>query len=311
MGLFNFRARYEDDLAIAPGAKDGKIYKLVQLAAISVIMIAITLLILEVFKLLQVGSTANGIIFSIAVIGFGGLTALPWVRVYESINEKRFKITAIVFLSLIGVCMILWIVCVWQIIGLVNTIKADMFDESIDSAIRSLNVIRASLIVSLQFVIASNIVMNVIKYRKELIPYQIVSAVSKLYIDFYFTLVLTAFTVNKEGFKLNPTATILTNKWIFPLFVVFIMVALFPSAVFRRADRKRLLAAKRENLKEILGTDSQPQPTTVTDTTSVANDSNEGDSVEKKLQKIKTLLDNGLITQEEYDAKRSEILNSI
>ncbi|MDE6013855.1 MAG: SHOCT domain-containing protein [Anaeroplasmataceae bacterium] len=302
MRLFNFHSRYEDDLAIAPGAKDGKIYKLVQLIAISVILAAATLLIFEVSQLLKIGSTANGMIFSVGVIGLGGFFALPWVRVFESVEEKPFKITGIVFLALIGVCVILWIVCVWQIIGLVKNIGSD---EVIDKLVRSLNVIRASIIVSIQIVIASNIVMNVIKYRKTLLPYQILSGVSKLYIDFYITLVFTAVTITTDGLKLSSTATILTNKWLLPLLVVFIMFTIFPSAVFKRADRRRLLAAKKEDMKEIF-TNNQPQASNTN-----ASNNLDGDSVEKKLQKIKTLLDNGLITQEEYDAKRAEILSNI
>lgn len=309
MGLFNFHSRYDDDLAVAPGAKDGKIYKLVQLASISVIMIAIALVILEAFQLLNVGSTANGIIISIGVIGLGGLTALPWVRVFESIGDRRFKITAIVFLCLIGVCVLLWITCVWQIIGIINDVRAEKGDEALDNLLKSLNVIRISIILSMQFVILSGLVMNVIKYRKELLPYQVMFGVSMLYVDFYLTLWLTAFTVTKDGFEINPTATVLTNQWLLAIFVIALLLTAFPAAIFRRTDRKRLLAAKRDNLKELVSDDPQPQANTYNNP--YAQNNAYGDSVEKKLQKLQKLYANGLISQEEYEAKRAEILNDI
>ncbi len=297
MGLFNFNnSRYEDDLAVAPGAKDGKIYKIVQLASISVILIAIILGILEAFQLLKIDSTVNGIIFSIAVIGLGGMSALPWVRVYESIDDKRFKITALAFLGVIGVCTILWVICVWQVIGIYKNLKNDLGDEALKGLINSLNFIRVSVIISLQFVIGSSITMNIIKYRKTLLPYQVMAGISNLYMDFYFTLLLTAITITNDGFGVSPTATFLINhwQWLTALFAVAIALMALPSVVFRRTDRKRLLSAKREQIKELAGGDNKFDS-----------------SVEEKLNKIRTLLDNGLISQEEYEAKRAEILKNL
>lgn len=312
MGLFNSRSRRDDDLAIAAGAKDGKIYKIVQLVAISVFIIAIVLLVLEIFRLLKMGSAANGIVFSLGVIALGGLTALPWVRVFESIKDKKFTITAIVFLSVIGLCVILWIVSVWQIIGLVKGLTSDA-DEKISAGIvGSLNVIRIALIVSLQFIIASGIAMNFVKYRKELIPYQVMFGVSTLYMDIYFTLLLTAFTVTKEdGFGLSRTSVVVTNMWLIALLVIAVLLLIFPSNVFRRVDRKRVLAAKKENLKEILADEPQSKATASASNETPFSEYSNGGSVEEKLKKIKNLLDEGMITQEEYDAKRAEILSNI
>lgn len=317
----HFHSVYNGDLAIAPGVKGGKIYKAVQLVAISAIIASATLLLLELFRLLDIGSTANGVICTIGVFGVGGLSALPWVRVYESIEERHFKITAIAFLALIGLCVILWTVSAWQVVRIVDSIKADMADEALSELLDSLNVIRVSLIVSLQFIIATSIAMNIIKYRKTLLPYQILSGISKLYIDFYITLAMTAFTITREGLELSKTATIFTNQWLFPLLIVFVLLTAFPTFVFKRADSKRLLAAKRQEMNEELNAaNSQtpapaPAPTPAPAYTPAYEDPfdsyPESESVEVKLQKIKSLLDRGLITQEEYDAKRAEILKNL
>lgn len=311
MGVFHINTGYTDDLAVAPGAKDGKIYKAIQLTSISVFVIAFAILILEMFRLLRLGTTANGTIFSVVVACFGGMTALPWVRIFESLKDKRYKITAIAFFGLITVCTVLWIVCVWQIIAIVKSVKTYDTDESFKKLVRSLNVIRASLIVSLQFMMASGIVMNVIKYRKTLLPYQIMAGVSTLYVDFYFTLLLTAFTLTEHKFKINPSATILTNKWLLPLLIVFCMLAIFPALVFRRADRRRLLAAKKDDTVGLAKNNSQPQKSTPSDNEPIVADNDGSDSAEERLTKIKSLLDKNLITQEEYDAKRAEILSRI
>lgn len=319
MGLFNifgfgFHRRMEEgDLTIAPGVKDGKIYKLLQLLSISVFLAVAVLLVFEVFKLLPINATANGFIISVGVVGLGGMVALPWVRVFESFkDEKPIRITAIVMLSVIGVCVILWIICVWLIVSIVKN-----FDiKSLAYVANSFNAIRATLIASLQFVIASNITMNVVKYRKTLLPYQIMSAVAKLFIDVWFILAFLAFSINAKGdFEINKAASIFTNRWMWAFLVIAVLLTGFPSYIFRRTDRKNLLKAKnqtlKEDLKEMLGVDDKKPSENQTENKPAQANAAGGGSVEDKLKKIKDLLDNGLITQEEYDAKRADILNSI
>lgn len=310
MGLFGFGSRnnyYDDDLALAPGAKDGKIYKIVQLTSISVFLIALILLILKVFQLLDINYKAIGVVLSVGVIGLAGFITLPWVRIFESIKEKQFKITAIVFMALTGVCAILWIASVWQLVGIFENVVEDMEDELITSLVNSFNIIRASLIVSLQFVIASGIATNIVKYRKTLLPFQIMYGVSSLYMDFYFTLLLTSITVTQSGVTINPTATFFLTywQWLTALLIIAVALSIFPGIIFRRADRRRLLAAKKEHIKE-LAEEAEEKKDEPASQPAASND-----TTEEKLQKIKALLDNGLITQEEYDAKRADILNEI
>ncbi|MDE5593331.1 MAG: SHOCT domain-containing protein [Clostridiales bacterium] len=290
------------DMAIAPKAGDGKLYKLIRLIAMAVIMIAAIFLILEIFQIFNLGTAANGIIFSLGVMGVGGMVALPWVRVFEAFKDKRYKIVAIVFLALVGVCVILWIVCVWQIIGLINDGLSGATDEMFVGILDSLNVIRISIIISLQFIIASYIAKNIIKYGKSLLGYQVIAGVSQLFFDFFICLVLTAITITSKGVEFSSTAILLTNKWTWALLAIAVVLAIFPNVVFRRTDRRNLLNARQA----------------ANDNAQNKNEENDADDdnaavtpVDEKLAKIKDLLDKGLITQEEYDKKREDILNSI
>lgn len=303
-----------DDMAIAPKAGDGKLYKLVQLIAISVLIIAIVLVIFEVFQLLEMGTTANGIIFSIGVIGAGGLVALPWVRVLESFNEKPYRITAIVFLAVVGVCIILWIVCVWQIIGLVENGLEGATDEMLEGVLDSLNVIRISLIISLQFIAASYIAKNIIKYGKTLLPYQVMAGASQLYIDFYLVLILTAMTITVDGSVwFSDSAILLTNMWVHALLFIFIVLSIFPNVVFKRTDKRNLLDARNSSQNNsVVQYDNATRVAVVNNNVNNANaDNADSAPIDEKLRKLKDLLDKGLITQEEYDKKREDILNSI
>lgn len=290
-----------DDMALAPKANDGKLYRLVQLLSISIFLIAVILVIFEIFQILPMSANTNGIVFSVGVLGLGGMVALPWVRVFEGFKDKRYKITAIVFLSIAGVCVILWIVCVWLIVGLVKKVSTDIDETVLKGLITSLNTIRASIIVSLQFVVSSYIAKNVIKYNKTLLPYQVLAGLSQLFLDFFLCLVLTAITITTKGVEFSSTAYLLTNRWTYALLAIALVLGIFPSVVFRRTDRRNMMKYAAKDLKDIVSDDDGDK----------APAENATATLDEKLQKIKDLLDKGLITQEEYDKKREDIFNSI
>ncbi|MDE6618562.1 MAG: SHOCT domain-containing protein [Clostridiales bacterium] len=295
------------DMAIAPKAGDGKIYKLVQLISILVIIVAVAVLIFGITGMISLGSTGTGLVCTVGVIGIGAFAALPWVRVLEALKAKRYRITAIVFLAISGVCIILWIICVWLIINLVNTAASGSIDSTgavIDYAkdiIGTLNTIRAVIIVSIQLTVSSFIAKNVIKYNKTLIPYQVMSGVSQVYFDFFICLLLTAFTITQKGeFLISDTAEWLTKAWPYALLAISFILSIFSSVVFRRVDRRNMMKYAAGQLN-----DESENKTAVTPAETDAT------PVDEKLAKIKDLLDKGLISQEEYDKKREDIINSI
>ncbi|MDE6201699.1 MAG: SHOCT domain-containing protein [Clostridiales bacterium] len=293
-------------MAIAPKAGDGKLYKLIRIIATTVFLVAAIFLILEIFHIFRLGTAANGIIFSLGVIGAGGMVALPWVRVFEAFKDKRYKIVAIVFLALVGVCVVLWIVCVWQIIDLVNKGISGATDEVLVDILDSLNIIRISIIVSLQFIVASYIAKNIIKYGKTLLGYQVMAGVSQLFVDFFVCLVLTAITITTKGVEFSSTAFLLTNKWTWALLAIAVIIGVFPNVVFRRTDRRNLIHAR-----QVANAAPAQDNDDVDDIDDTVADTADSTPVDEKLKKIKDLLDKGLITQEEYDKKREDIINSI
>ncbi|MDE7107983.1 MAG: SHOCT domain-containing protein [Clostridiales bacterium] len=167
--------------------------------------------------------------------------------------------------------------------------------------IGTLNTIRAVVIVSLQLTVSSYIAKNVIKYNKTLIPYQVMSGVAQLFFDFFVCLLLTAFTITTKGeFIISDTAEWLTQAWPYAFLAIAFILAIFSSVVFRRTDRRNMMKYAANQLKEDVG-----------ESNNATADNTPEQSVDEKLAKIKDLLDKGLITQEEYDEKRKDILNSI
>ena len=308
--FFGHYSTGNDDMAIAPKAGDGKLYKIVRAASMAVVILAIILVVLEAFQIFNLGTTGNGLVCTIGVIGIGGLVALPWVRVFEAFKEKRYKIIGIVFLALIGVCVILWIVCVWMIIGLVEKASAGDGDKVVEGVLDSLNVIRIAIIISLQFMVASYIAKNIIKYNKTLLVWQIIAGVALLYIDIYLILILTAVTITAKGDVIVSEASIfLTKMIVHALFAIAVIISIFPNVVFRRTDRRNLLEARNNSGN---GNNAKPSEASESDNDSVTDKAeNKTESADEKLLKIKELLDKGLITQEEYDKKREDILSNL
>ena len=301
MGWFDTVGTGDADIAVK--SNDGKIYKIVQLTTIIVLIVAVAVLVFEMFGVFDINSTANGLIVSVGVLGIGGMNELPWVRIFERFTDKRFKITAIVFMAFVGLCVVLWIVCVWQIVGIVNSAAGDGFEQSFKDVLNMFETIRVVLIVSLQFMVASGVTMNIVKYRRTLIPYQVMSGVANLYIDFYLSLLLTAFTITPQGdFIKAPTAEWVNSPALGALFWISLILLIIVGIVFARTDRRRLIATandaavvapvdKNAELKEKVEPESN------------------SDSIAERLKKLQKLYDDGLITKEDYDNKRAEILS--
>lgn len=291
-----------DDVDIAKKNNDGKLYKIVQLAAIIIFVLAAAVFIFNIFGVISLDSTMMGVVISVGMLGLGGLNELPWVRIFERIKDKRFKITAIVFMALVGLVVILWIVCVWQIIGLVNSAAAGSEEGVLDQILNSIRTIRIALIVSLQFMVASGVAMNVVKYRKTMLPYQIMNGVALLYVDFYISLILTSFTITNDfNFEISPTAEWLSSPFLGAVFFIAIIVMVIVGTVFARADKRRLIATANEAVDA-----NEVKSVTETDTAD-----SKSETTEEKLSKIQSLYDKGLISREEFESKRKDILDNI
>ena len=92
------------------------------------------------------------------------------------------------------------------------------------------------------------------------------------------------------------------KAWAFILFIIFICLAVIPGFIFAliiNAGRKKVffeaVRLMNQNIDKISSTQN-------TDTDSDASD---------KIKKLKSMLDDGILTQEEFDSKKKELLSQI
>lgn len=304
MGFYIFGGRsrgknYENGKVVT----EGKIYKTVRLAAIIGTFVAIAVFVFGIMGFFTMNSTVTGVLITVGIICFGCLIALPWLRVLERKDLKAFKIVSLVFLAFTVVCVLLWIVCGWQLIALYNKAKTDDFAP--DSLATTLKVIQAALIISIQFFVASAVATSIIKFRKTMLPFQIIAFISYAFLDFIVSFALCCIIIKSDGFDISDKISLLNNKLVLTLGIIAIIYSAIAQSVMTNIERRRLRNTAEDMYREAefgsAGNASDGKP----------DKKEPAESAEDKLAKIKELRDKGLITQDEYDKKRGEIINDI
>lgn len=274
---------------------ESNIYKLISNIAVIGIFVSIAILVLGIAKIFKLNSFILGLIATIAIISIACWLVLPWIK---RLTDGKNKNVAIVFISLIALCAVLWIISVYMIIHIYREAKAG--GETISSLVSTLKFVKVTLIISLQFLMASLIAETVMRYKNRMIVFQAITYASNLYFDFFVTFFLCCLSVNLEdGLKVSDNIKLLGNKFAIVLFVLAIIYMIISNAIIKKQEEKRVARAMHQNY-DIDG-EKKAEPESVV----------QENSAEQRLESLKSMLDKNLITQEEYDKKREEILKDM
>ena len=258
------------------------------------VFIIITILVLSIMGYIPMSAIIFGILATLAVLCIGALSALPWIK---KIEKKDYFKTAIVFTSLIAICCLLWIICVWLAVNMYIKLR-DNSDAS--TLIKTLGFIKGTVIVTLQFMVASVVATCLTKFKKTMIPFQIITYVSYLFFDFYITFFLACIRYNKiEGeVQISETIKLLGNKLMLTLFILAIVYVAISNAVIKRIQERKAKEFVEDNYDKSIdiGTETEQEPK---------------DSIQEKLESLKKMYEAELITKEEYEQKKSEILKDM
>ena len=182
-------------------------------------------------------------------------------------------------------------------ISLYKNSKANI--ESTASLITTLRFIKITAIISLQILISSLIANTIIRYKKELIVFQVITYASNLFFYFYVTCFLLCLKIDpQEGLEIAKSINFLFTKFMFVLFLISIAFMSISSKIMKTIDTRRFKKAV-DNYNS-----------TKTDQTQTPAPQLKG-PIEERLQKLQAMLKNNLITQEEYNKKREEILKDL
>lgn len=289
MGLFNKNKSKEVD-----GKKAFNVYSLITSLAIVVLFVAVGLIVLGFRGVFHFNSGILLTIITMFIVSGAALLALPWVR---RLQKKQNIIVCWVFVGLLVLCAIFWLICAFLIVAkfkVLNEIEAK-------DVVGTINFVKFTLIYTMQYAIASLIANNIIKFRTRMIPFQVILYLSNLFVDVYVTIILCCINFNADTFISINTAPLywLINPIVSTLFMLAFIYMIIANAIAKRIERRRIQYARDEDEMpdEMFGGRSKPK--------------NQTKSAQEKLTELKTMLDQNLITQEEFDKKKEEILKEM
>ncbi len=279
-------------MSIKTKQKSGfNLYKLLTTLGIAGIFIAVGYF---VFQTSYGHITAMQVLITalILIVSVGCLLCLPWSK---WISEKRYRIVSWVFIGVIGVTIILWLISAILIYNIIIT-----QDVNEAKTITLLNFLKVVFIISFQTLVANMIGRTFLTYKKSLIVFQIVMDLSYLFLDFYICYALSGIKMSTSGVDWTANTGLLTNHLVLTLLTLSILYIGISNAILRVVERRKA-ARGRGGLGDAFvdameENDVQP--------------SNKK-TAEEKLAELKTMLDKNIITQEEYDKKRKDIIDNM
>lgn len=318
MGLFSKKNKNQEYLK----PDGGKLYKIINSCAIIGLFVAVGLFVLMIVGTIDWSSAKVGLTLAIAIVCFCCILALPWVRKLE---QGEFKIMSYVFLGLVALCCILWIIADIVVINQYRAIR-DAVKNEISGAesekfarglLKALNYLKFTTFVTIQFSVASFISSVIIKLRRTLIPFQAIAYASYAVCDFWISGLLLSLKINSnvqfkggsldlgDVFSLNESfIKFLVSKGMLTVLLLAISYVIISNVVIKKQEQRRM-----KNAASDLAF-SKP----IADDTSASIKQEEEvkvESSEEKLLTLKKMYENELITKEEYEAKKSEILKDM
>ena len=278
----------------------GKLYRTLSSIAFIGVFIAMGIIVLSIMGTIPaLNATLWGIVASFAIICLGIISTLPWIR---RIEKNEFKKVSIIFVAFIAACAILWLICLWLIIAMI-------LKEDPSSSLWFLLILQIAIVLSLQLMVATFVGNVLIKCGKTMIVVQVISYLSYLFVDFYLSFLVCSVVIDPTGanqVSLNETmASVITNFTVVTIFVLAVVYSLIANSIIKSIENRRVKAMTEEALLRNVQQNNQQL------TQQNAPIAPQTETAEDKLAKLKDLYDKHLITEEEYNKKRNDILSQL
>jgi len=282
----------------------GKLYRALSTAAYVGVFAAFAIIIFSIVLGWNMNAYLWGVIATIAILSLGLISALPWIR---RIEKNNFKVVSLVFSIFIAVCVVLWLICLWMIVVIIATHNAD-------SALWFAQFLKITIIVSLQLMVATFVGNVIIKCGKTMLAIQVISYLSYVFVDFYLSYLLLCISIDplaSSPISVNADALgVLGKSWMIALFVLALVYCLISNAIIKSVENKRVKAIAEDFV--LKAQQEQAQPTVNINLVGAQQaPATEQKDVRAKLEDLKKLKEDGLITEEEYNQKREQILKEL
>ena len=282
----------------------GKLYKILSTIAYVGMFAAVGIVVITLTSSIHLNAYLWGVVATIAILSLGLTSSLPWIR---RIENREYKTASIVFAAFIAACVVLWAICLWMVV--VMYAKNDM--SSLDWFLQFLKI---AILVSLQLMVSTFVGNVLIKCGKTMIAIQVISYLSYLFVDFYLSFLVFCIVISpgsSSPIYVNTEALGVLGKpamvTIFALALVYTFIAKF---IMRSIENRRVRDMTEEMV--LKNQQEQAQPTVNINLVGAQQaPAGEQKDVRAKLADLKQLKEDGLITEEEYNKKREQILKDM
>ncbi len=286
------------------GTKDtntkGRVFKTISYLSIGSLVAMLFLFILMVMNIIPFSSGLFALIGVLFVVSLAMSLATPWAK---RVSEGRYKILSYVFLGLIAVAMILWIVVVFLLLNLYNKVIDDI--DVGDSFISTIKFIQVCVIITIQVIFGSIIATKISNFGKNNIVLQVFTYIGYVILDFYLSYIVSRLAfVDSE--IVTKDADLLTSK----VGLTVLLFAIVIVGVVEGYNKSRIKRIQKDAVERSLVSELEPvekkkkaEP--------AQTETKQEETAEEKLTKLKSLLDKNLITQEEYDKKKEDIISKM
>lgn len=264
-----------------------KLYRLIQTIAVIGIFVTVALAIMMSFKVINYTSVTLSIVLIVLIVSVSCMMVLPWVKQH---SKGEFKILCYVMFALTAFSCVLWVADIIVGVKMADAVKA----ENTQQLLGQLKFLQISLFLTFQIIVANSIASCAVKYRKTMIAFQAITYISNLYIDFYGSYALWFVKIGNDGLSFASNYGFLTNKISIMFAVMALAFVAISNGIIKRMDKRR----QRDALAPMFD-DNKKQ-----------NNIDEK-SVQQRLKELKEMLDNNLISEEEYAKKRDELINQL
>ena len=271
-----------------------KLQKIFSTTAILGAFIVVGVLILMAMGIINSNRALIDFLLIIGILCFGCISCLIVARY---LNDKSKRIPVLIVLILTGLTCLLWIIFVFIGQSFIDAIGNNTLTDAGFSGI--LIYTKITIILTIQTSFANLLVSNLFRLKRDMMVFQGIMYASNAIMDFWLTFVVLGIKV--EGGH--------SFEWLFSTFwvTVFIISAVYTimsNAILRRYERRRV----QEDVVygKVTYSDSYKKAKAEQEPKSEPKN-----SLEERIKKLDVLKEKGLITDEEYSARKSKILEEI
>lgn len=264
-----------------------KLYRLIQTIAVIGMFASVALAIMMSFNVLKYSAAMLSLVLVILVVSISCMMVLPWVK---QLSKSEFKILCYVMFGLTAFSCVLWAADIIVGVKIADAVKA----ENAAQLLGQLKFLQISLFLTFQIVVANSVASCVVKYRKTMVAFQVITYISNLYIDLYGSIALFCVKISNDGLSFANNVSFISNKISIMFAVMALAFVIISNWVVKRMDKRR----QRDALAPMFEDDKKQ------------NQAGEK-TVQQKLKELKEMLDNNLISEEEYAKKRDDLINQL